>query len=301
MDILFNETSLQLVQRIFGVVFPLAAIAAVGFLYARKRPTDMAVANRINIDVFIPALIFSVMASSDFRLLDYVPLGVGATAVILGSALMAWPFCRWLGVVPRTLLPPMMFNNSGNLGIPLLVLAFGEAALPAAIVMFVISNLLHFTVGIYILEGHSRPLQTLRMPIILATIAGVIWSIWNLPIPEPIFVSIEMLGQISIPLMLFALGVRMTDVDLGQWKLGLWGTLLSPLSGLIPALLLQLVLRLDAEQFAYLIVFAALPPAVLNYMLAEKYQQEPDKVAAMVLMGNIGSLAIIPVALAFVL
>ena len=301
MDILFNETSLQLVQRIFGVVFPLAAIAAVGFLYARKRPTDMAVANRINIDVFIPALIFSVMASSDFRLLDYVPLGVGATAVILGSALIAWPFCRWLGVVPRTLLPPMMFNNSGNLGIPLLVLAFGEAALPAAIVMFVISNLLHFTVGIYILEGHSRPLQTLRMPIILATIAGVIWSIWNLPIPEPIFVSIEMLGQISIPLMLFALGVRMTDVDLGQWKLGLWGTLLSPLSGLIPALLLQLVLRLDAEQFAYLIVFAALPPAVLNYMLAEKYQQEPDKVAAMVLMGNIGSLAIIPVALAFVL
>ena len=143
MDALINDTSLALIQRIFGVVFPLAAIAAVGFLYARKRPTDMAVANRINIDVFIPALIFSVMAASDFRLLDYVPLGLGAVVVVLGSALVAWPFCRWLGVAPKTLLPPMMFNNSGNLGIPLLVLAFGEAALPAAIVMFVISNLLH--------------------------------------------------------------------------------------------------------------------------------------------------------------
>ncbi|MCH8553475.1 MAG: AEC family transporter [Natronospirillum sp.] len=301
MDILFNETSVQLFQRIFSVVFPLAAIAALGFLYARKRPTDMAVANRINIDVFIPALIFSVMASSDFRLLDYLPLALGAVVVALGSALIAWPFCRWLGVVPRTLLPPMMFNNSGNLGIPLLVLAFGEAALPAAIVMFVVSNLLHFTVGIYILEGHSRPLQTLRMPIILASIIGVIFSIWNVTIPEPLFIAIEMLGQVSIPLMLFALGVRMTDVDLGQWKLGLWGTILSPLSGLIPVLFFQLVFRLDADQFAYLLVFAALPPAVLNYMLAEKYNQDPDKVAAMVLMGNIGSLAIIPVVLAFIL
>lgn len=301
MDALINDTSLALIQRIFGVVFPLAAIAAVGFLYARKRPTDMAVANRINIDVFIPALIFSVMASSDFNLLDYVPLSIGAVVVVLGSALIAWPFCRWLGVVPKTLLPPMMFNNSGNLGIPLLVLAFGEAALPAAIVMFVISNLLHFTLGIYILEGHSRPLQTLRMPIILATFAGIIWSIWSLPLPEPIFISIEMLGQISIPLMLFALGVRMTDVDLSQWKLGLWGTVLAPLSGLIPALIILPVLQLDGEQVGYLLLFAALPPAVLNYMLSEKYAQEPDKVASMVLMGNLGSLLFIPVVLAFIL
>ncbi|MEX1057189.1 MAG: AEC family transporter, partial [Natronospirillum sp.] len=99
---MFNDIGLELVQRIFGVVFPLAAIAVIGFFYARKRPTDMAVANRINIDVFIPALIFSVMASSEFGLLDYLPLAAGAACVILGSALVALPFCKWLGVDWRT-------------------------------------------------------------------------------------------------------------------------------------------------------------------------------------------------------
>jgi predicted permease len=101
--------------------------------------------------------------------------------------------------------------------------------------------------------------------------------------------------------MLFALGVRMTSVDFTHWKIGLWGALLAPLSGIVVALMLYPILNLPAEHFAYLLVFGALPPAVLNYMIAERYDQEPHIVASVVLIGNIGSLVIIPLVLAFVL
>jgi predicted permease len=195
----------------------------------------------------------------------------------------------------------MMFNNSGNLGIPLIVLAFGEHALPAAVILFLAENLLHFTVGALIMDHRTRLLALARNPMILATAAGLVWSLLDLEMPTAIDTPIDMLGQIAIPLMLFALGVRMTSIDFSNWKPGLWGAILAPASGLVIAVPLTYVLGLDAEQSAYLILFGALPPAVLNYMVSERYNQEPHQVASIVLISNMASLAIIPLTLAFIL
>ncbi len=296
-----DSSSFALMERIFLTVFPLVAIVSVGFFYARARHTDMAIANRINIDVFCPALIFSVMSAKSFDLPTYSSLAIGAAILVLGSGLLIWPLCRLLGVQLKTFLPPMMFNNSGNLGIPLLVLAFGEQALPAAVVLFLVENLLHFTVGIYMLDHRTNPFNVLRMPMIIATIAGLVVSSFDWTLPNVVQVPVDMLGQIAIPLMLFALGVRMTSVDFSNWKIGLWGSLLAPVSGVLIALALQPLLQLEPLQFSYLLMFGALPPAVLNYMMAERYNQEPHQVASIVLLGNISSLLVIPIALAFAL
>lgn len=289
------------VERIFQTIFPLLAIVLVGFIYARKRPTDMSVANKVNIDIFTPALIFSVMSAEHFDLPNYYPLAMAAVLVIILSGILIWPLCRFIGVKPKTFLPPMMFSNSGNLGIPLIVLAFGEAALPAAVVLFLVENLLHFTLGLYILDNKTKLLQLLRMPMIIATIAGVAWSYSDWILPAPLRTFVDMLGQIAIPLMLFALGVRMTSIDFTHWKIGVWGAVLAPITGLAIALSLQPFFQLEPQHLAYLLIFAALPPAVLNYMVSERYNQEPHLVAAIVLIGNVGSLLFIPLVLAFTL
>ena len=296
-----DSTTQALLERIFLTVFPLVAIVSVGYFYARKRQTDMSTANTINIDVFVPALIFSVLSAKSFDLPQFQMLAVGAAIIVLGSGLLLLPVCKLLKVSPKTFLPPMMFNNSGNLGLPLAVLAFGEQALPAAVVLFLVENLLHFTVGLYILDHKTNPINVLKMPMIVATIAGLVWSTFDLHVPTAAATFIDMLGQISIPLMLFALGVRMTSVDLSHWKIGLWGAILCPLSGLVIALALQPILQLEPLHFTYLVLFGALPPAVLNYMVSERYQQEPHQVASIVLLGNIGSLIIIPATLFFIL
>ncbi|RNF47923.1 AEC family transporter [Marinomonas hwangdonensis] len=290
-----------LFSQIFNTVFPLASIVLVAFFYARVRPTDMAVANRINISVFCPALIFSVMASKEFHIAQYLDLILAAAVVVLGSGLVVLPFCKWLKISPKTFIPPMMFNNSGNLGIPLIVLAFGESALPIAVVLFLTENLLHFTVGMYLLNPKSNPLNVLKMPMIIATMLGLVWSFQGWTLAPAVKVSVDMLGQIAIPLMLFALGVRMTSVDFGQWRLGVISGVLCPLSGLIVAVIWQYFVGMSAQNFAYLLIFACLPPAVLNYMVAELYQQEPHKVASIVLISNIMSIAIIPCVLFYVL
>ena len=295
------EAQSLLIERIFLTVFPLVAIVTVGFLYARKFKPDMSVANQLNIDVFTPALIFAVLSAESFDLILYQDLAIGAAAIVLGSGLLLLPLCRLLSVHPKTFIPPMMFSNSGNLGIPLIILAFGEQALPAAVVLFLVENVLHFTVGIYILDHRTKLYNLLKMPMIVATVLGLIWSSFDLYLPKAAHTFIEMLGQIAIPLMLFSLGVRMLSVDFSNWKVGTLGAALCPISGIAIALIVQQIMPLTETQFAYLVVFGALPPAVLNYMIAERYKQEPHQVASIVLLGNIGSLLFIPATLAFIL
>jgi len=197
--------------------------------------------------------------------------------------------------------PPMMFNNCGNLGLPLAVLAFGESALAPAVVMFVVSNVLHFSYGAWLLDHHTKLTTVWRSPSILATIAGLAVGFLGIEVWPPLLMSIEMVGDISIPLMLFALGVRLADSRISAVGFGVFGAVLRPVVGMALAWSLLQVLDLPAREQALVLVYGALPPAVLNYMFAERYGQEPDKVASMVLIGNLAAVVFLPIALALVL
>ncbi|MES9936317.1 MAG: AEC family transporter [Sedimenticola sp.] len=290
-----------MIWQIISIVFPIFAIVLVGFIYARRHAPDMAAANKVTIDIFIPALIFDVLSGKDFNLIEYQALAVGAAAIILGSGIIAWPVARLLNYPFKTFVPPMMFSNYGNMGLPLALFAFGEQALPAAVVMFIVGNTLHFSVGMKMMDSSVSMAGLLKIPMLIATIAGLTVSFMKLEIPELIAVPIEMLGQIAIPLMLFALGVRLIHIDWKAWRIGIVGAVVCPLSGLLIAVPLGMMLGLSGLQYAMLLVFGALPPAVLNYMVAERYGQEPQNVASIVMLGNLASVIVIPAVLAFVL
>jgi hypothetical protein len=139
------------------------------------------------------------------------------------------------------------------------------------------------------------------MPLVLACLLGLAVSLLRIPMPQPVAQGIELLGQVSIPLMLFSLGVRLTEANLDHWGIGLVGALARPLSGLLVALALLPLLAMEGDLPKQLILFAVLPPAVLNYIVAERYDQEPEVVAAIVIWGNLASLVVIPLALAAIL
>mgnify|MGYP002858897693 CR=1 FL=1 len=284
--------------RIVEILLPVFAIILAGYLYGRRHRPEMAVANRLNMDVFVPALVFATMASKSFSPTAYAVLAICALLVIILPGLLAWPLARPLGTQAKTLVPPMMFNNSGNMGLPVALLAWGEAAMPAAIVMFLVANLLHFTVGARILDPDTRLRDLWRVPVVAATIAGLLVSFAQIPVWQPLLTAVKLVGDISIPLLLFALGVRMTDVRLGDWKLTLTGAAFRPLAGMLVAWLCIHLFALQGRDAAMLMVFGALPPAVLNFLFAERYRQEPERVAPIVLVGNLAALVFLPIALA---
>lgn len=287
-------------SQILATLLPVFLIAGCGALYGKYRTPDIQGLNQLNMELLVPMLVFAVLADKQAPLQEYAGLALSAVVVVLGSGAILYPLARALKLNMKTFLPPMMFNNSGNMGLPLIVLAFGEAALPAAIVLFVVEMLLHFSVGLHMLDPHTSALRRLRQPVVFASIAGLTVNFSGVALPGWLLETLTMLGEVSIPLMVFALGVRMLEVDFSAWKLGLLGAIACPASGLILAWPMMAILDLPGIQIASLWVFAALPPAVLNYMLAEQYHQEPHKVAALVLIGNLGSLIVMPLVLGLV-
>ena len=197
----------------------------------------------------------------------------------------------------KTFVPPVMFVNAGNMGLPLMVLAFGEDALPAAVVLFFVENTLHYTLGTWLLDHRARLWNLWRNPVIAASIIGIVLSLAKVELWHPVYLAIKLLGEIAVPLLLFSLGVRLAVSSFSDWRVGLIGAVASPLLGMalaVPAIHLFGLSGRDADM---LLIFGALPPAVLNFVFAERYQQEPAKVASMVMLGNLGALVFIPLAL----
>jgi len=291
----------SIIERVFATVFPLVAIATIGYGYGQWRKPDIKLINQINMEVFVPLLVFVVLADQSVPIGHLGPMALGAIIVVLGSGLLLWPVIAMSPWSSKTFLPPMMFNNVGNMGIPLILLAFGDEFLAIAVVCFVVEMTLHFSLGIFMINPKMRLISILKQPVMIATIAGFTIALSGLQLPSSVHLPIDMLGQICIPLMLFTLGIRLTNIAFDDWKVGLIGAILCPISGILMAVAAQVLLKLPPEQYAVLIVFGALPPAVLNYMVAEQYQQEPKRVASIVLIGNLMALISIPITLAFVL
>jgi predicted permease len=290
-----------MLERIAGIVFPIYGVVAVGYVYGRRRRPDMSFANQLNMDIFVPALVFAALSSKSFDLMQNINLLIGGTLVVLGTGLLSWPVARLLKVAPNTFVPPMMFKNSGNMGLPLMVLAFGESALPAAVVLFFVENTLHYSLGTWMLDHHARLARLWRVPVIAAALAGLAVSVFHLPLWPPLWTGVKLLGDVSIPLLLFSLGVRLVDSRRGDWRISIAGAFTSPAMGILMAVILTILMDLSERDAAMLLVFGALPPAVLNYIFAERYDQEPERVASIVMVGNVASLVFIPLALAWVL
>src|SRR5207244_10978770 len=109
----------------------------------------------------------------------------------------------------RAFVPPMMFNNCGNMGLPLATLSFGSVGLSAMAALFTISNLLHFTVGIRIVNNRARVGPLFRNPMVIATFVGFAFALTHPPLPDWLLLAIKLIGDAMIPLMLISLGVRM--------------------------------------------------------------------------------------------
>lgn len=292
---------MDLLARIAQVIVPVFLIVAVGFAYGRRARPDLSSFNRIVLDVLAPVLVYSALAAKEFRLQDHALLLGGGALLILACGVAAWLLARATHTQPRTLVPVVMFNNCGNMGLPLALLAFGPENFGAAVALFSISNLIHFSLGARITSSHASTRDLLLSPLMIATALGFASAASGLRPPELIFTGMRMMGEAMLPLMLFALGVRLTLLRRQDVPRGLLGAFARPVIGLALALPLAWALGLEGASKGQLILFAALPPAVMQFLLAERYRQEPERVAAMILLGNALAVVFIPLALALAL
>jgi predicted permease len=293
---------LPLVLTVLEIVAPVFILGTVGFVWIRLGlEYQMRFVTQLAMTLSVPCLIFTALMDTEIDPTALADLSLAAVASYAAVTVAMAPLV-WVGrLSQRTFLPPMIFGNTGNLGLPLALFAFGEAGLSYAVVVFAVMAVWSFTFGVWVVSGGGSPLKALREPMVAATLLGALflWQDWR----TPTFLTnaLELIGQMAIPLMLITLGVAVARLH--PARLGLSAALsavkLAICAGL--AWVIGQQFDLDPTAFGVLVIQVATPVAVTSYMLAEKYGGDADAVAGLVVASTLMSIIALPALLAFVL
>lgn len=280
--------------KIASITLPIFTLVLVGFLYSRRVKPDLGGANKLVVDIALPVLIFISLSAKSFDPVSALSFTGASIALIFLSGLIAWPLAKFSGATQQAFLPCVMFTNVGPIGLPLIALAYGPEGMAAAVVLLVISNILHFTLGAGVMSGQVDWRMVYANPLVWATVLGVASSQLQWVLPEWVQTSCTMIGSVLVPMMLMSLGARLASSQVADAWVGVQSGVLIGIVRLAAVFLTLWLIPLQGLERGALILFACLPPAVFNFMLADKYQVEPNKVASTVIVGHVLSLVFLP-------
>ena len=292
----------NLFLTVLEIVTPVFLLAAIGFTWVKLGfEYRVEFVTRLAMTLSVPCLIFTALMKTEIDPAALATLSYAALAAYGAVTLLSYLLVHGAGLEHRTYLAPVIFGNTGNLGLPLALFAFGETGLGYAVVVFAIMAILSFTFGVWLVSGGGSPLKAIKEPIVAATLLGALfmWQGWQTP--KPITNTLELIGQMAIPIMLLTLGVAVARLKPGRMGRAVWLSLAKVVICVGAAWGVGLWLNLPPVPFAVLVMQVSTPVAVTSYMLAEKYGADADAVAGLVVVSTLLSVVTIPLTLAFLL
>ncbi|HVO04344.1 MAG TPA: AEC family transporter [Candidatus Cybelea sp.] len=288
--------------QLAAVILPVIVIAGIGYLWSRmRRPFDNGLITQLVSLIGSPCLVAHALTS-----LHVAPAALGQMAfatlsVFAGMFLLGLAVLKIMRLPNHSYLPAVVFSNSGNMGLPLALFAFGDPGLSLAVVYFAISATLQFTAGVSIAAGTASLRHVLRMPVVYAVLGSIFVIVTGVQVPPFIANTLEILGGLTIPLMLLALGVALASLGMRALPRNLFLSLVRMLGGFAMSFLVSWALDLPPMARGVLLIQASMPVAVFNFLFAQHYQRRPDDVAAMVIISTLLSFAALPFLIYYVL
>jgi hypothetical protein len=300
--IILRKQTVQTVLTVLNIVAPVFLLASVGFIWVKAGfEYQMAFVTRLVMTLSVPCLIFVALMQADIAPEALATLSLASLTAYAGVALACFVVVKTLGLDRQIYLAPLIFGNTGNLGLPLALFAFGDVGLSYAIVVFAVMAVLTFTIGIWMVSGLGSLDRLIKDPVVAATLLGALflWQGWE----TPVFLtnSMSLIGQIAIPIMLITLGVAVARLNIASLWQALGLSLLKLCICIGIAIFVTRWFDLSPIAAAVLIVQMATPVAVTSYLLAEKYQIDAQPVAGLVVISTLLSVVSLPLILAFVI
>jgi malate permease and related proteins len=292
----------NLALTVLEIVAPVFLLGAIGFAWVRLGfEYRIQFVTQLSMTLAVPCLIFVALMETEVDPQALKAISLAAIVAYAAITAVFWALVRLLRLEVRTYLAPLIFGNTGNIGLPLALFAFGDEGLGFAVVVFAIMAVWSFTYGVWVVAGGGSLLKVLREPLVAATLAGLLflWQDWE----TPTFLTntLRLVGQLAIPLMLITLGVAVARLTPGGMGRAVWLSALKAAVCIAIAWGAGMWFALDPVPFAVLVLQVATPVAVTSYLLAEKYGADADGVAGLVVASTLLSVGYIPVVLAFVI
>ena len=293
---------MELYLKLIDVIVPVFFVIGIGYYLGKKNPeinTDFITTFAGNVGT--PAMIFYTITTTGVTLSVFTEYFIYALVIIGGFSLVGILFLLLLKKDFISELPPLILPNTGNMGIPICLFAYGTAGLGVASSIASVIILLHFTLGVLLAKkSFSLKILIKNMPI-YAIIISVIFLYFEWDVPGYLENTTFLLTYATIFLVLMSLGIALTRLKVVSWThasiLGGVRVIIGPLIGF------GLIKFLNLEGFAagVLLIQSCMPSAVLTYLVGSMYSEKKvvDSVASVIVTSTLMSFATIPIVVYF--
>jgi hypothetical protein len=288
--------------HLVDIIFPVLVAAGIGFAWKKAgRPFDMAMVSGLVSEIAVPCLIVATLArfkleGGTFGFVALLWLGMMAAFLAAGAALL-----KVARLPVHTYLPVISFPNTGNLGLPLSLFAFGEEGMALAIAAFCVNSVAQFSLGQWIAAGAMSVRRILMLPNLWAVIAALALVLSGVVLPKAVQNALSLIGNICVPIMLLALGVSLASLRVGGlarsfafalWRVG---------SGFVLGVAATEIFGLTGAMRGIVIIQASMSSAVFSYMWAQQFDRDPPAVAGIVVVSTLVNFISLPLILAVAL
>jgi len=292
----------NVILTVVEIVAPVFLLAALGFAWVKLGyEYRLDFVTKLAMTLGVPCLIFVTLMQADIENEALTAIATATLAAYVIVVVVFFAISLAFKLDRQTFLAPLSFGNTGNLGLPLALFAFGDLGLGYAVVVFAVMAIISFTFGIWLVSGGGNPLSSLKEPLVGASLAGglFLWMGWETP--TVVTNTLSLIGQLGIPLMLITLGVALARLSPTDITRMVWLSALKVVICVAVAWPIGLWFQLNDVAFAVLVLQVATPVAVTSYLLAEKYGADAGSVAGLVVVSTLMSVGFLPLILAFVI
>jgi malate permease and related proteins len=290
------------IETILTAIAPVMLTALIGYFWTRSgRSIEAQGLTQIVTEIGTPCLVFSTFAKMTVPAGAFAATAAASLTILIGFLIVASLVLKLCGLSLRTYLPSMAFPNTGNLGIPLTLYAFGSEGLAYAIVFLCFTSVMNFTIGQAIAAGTMSWRAIIKMPIIYAVALGLAVTESGIAVPQFLNNTIGLLGSITVPLMLLMLGVSLGSLRVAAFPRAFMLSLLRVGMGAGLGFAVTALFGLHGAARAAIVMQSSMPAAVFNYLFALRWHNQPEEVAGIVVVSTLVTIATAPTLLYFLL
>ena len=289
-------------QQLIPIIGPVLICALLGYGWARSGlPFEREFLTRIIMNIGSPCLILNGISSLEVEPADFAKILLTSITILATTAGIGAVILRILHQPLRSFLPPVIFGNTGNLGLPLCLFAFGPEGLGLAVAVYLVYSVSQFIFG-PLVQGREPAWRTLvTTPMIYAAVIGVALLATNTPLPKTLQNTLQLLGGLAIPLMLLALGYSLATFRVARPGKAIGLAVFRLVMGFLVGVGVAGLFDLSGTVRGVVIIESTMPLAVFNFLLAARYNRHPDDIAGAILVSTILSFLTMPVLLLYVL
>jgi len=284
---------MEIYTKLFEVLFPVFLSIGIGYWYGKKDAKfDTNFITTFSGNIGLPCIIFYSLTFSNidfdiflkFSLLTFVYVGIFSIIGLIVLKLLNRDIVR--------LLPPLILPNTGNMGMPLCLFAFGIKGLAIATAMTSTILILHFSLGILLASRKFSIQPLIKCVPVYAILFSLFFVYYKIPAPKFLENATFLIGYSAIFLVLVSLGVALSKLKVFSFKETLIYSLIRVLVGPIVGFAFVKYLNLTGVEAGVMFIQASMPSAILTYLVAEMYSPKEitDSIASTVALSTFLSL-----------